>query len=277
MYDANAEATSGILAGKCAIVTGGAGGIGRAYGLRLAQLGANVAIIDVDLHVAARWGEKLSADTIDEELRAYGVSALAIQADLSNRLAATAAIDEIGRTFGRIDILVNNAGGAITPIETSFASQSNDAELASIFGVNFYSMVYCCQAALPILKRQGGAIVNVSTIGVDLAPASGAIAGYAAAKAAVLRYTRHLAVEVGPHAIRVNAIAPGIIETARVMAQSNQRDLGTDKQAQVIPLRRLGTAADCTGTLEYLVTDMSLYVTGECIRVSGGYSLVAAG
>ncbi|HEY0799261.1 MAG TPA: SDR family oxidoreductase, partial [Steroidobacteraceae bacterium] len=95
-------------------------------------------------------------------------------------------------------------------------------------------------------------------------------------KAAVLRYTQSLAVELGPDGIRVNCIAPGIIESARIKALAAVRNLGTEAQAMANPLRRLGTPEDCAGVLEFFVSDLSKYVTGECIRVSGGSTLVSA-
>jgi NAD(P)-dependent dehydrogenase (short-subunit alcohol dehydrogenase family) len=138
-------------------------------------------------------------------------------------------------------------------------------------------MVHCCQAAVPFMRRQGGgAIVNVATNGVDRTPAGGRLAMYNSAKAAVIRYTQTLAVELGPDRIRVNCISPGIIESARIKAQAAARNLGTEAHANATPMRRLGTPEDCAGVLEFLVTDLSRYVTGECIRVSGGATLVSS-
>jgi 3-oxoacyl-[acyl-carrier protein] reductase len=178
--------------------------------------------------------------------------------------------------LGQIDILVNNAGGAITPIDRSRASESPLEDTEKVFAANFYSMVHCCQAAVPAMQRQGGAIVNVATNGVDRTPSSGRLAMYNSAKAAVIRYTQTLAVELGPDGIRVNCISPGIIESARIKALAAARNLGTQAHADLTPMRRLGTPEDCAGVLEFLVTDLSRYVTGECIRVSGGATLVSA-
>ena len=139
------------------------------------------------------------------------------------------------------------------------------------------SAVHCSQAAAPHLTRPGGAIVNISTIGTEVVSKSAAYAIYGSAKAAVLRYTQYLAVELGPDGIRANCIAPGIIATPRVAAAAAARGIGTDAQAAVIPLRRIGRTEDVLGALEVLVTDMSAYGTGECIMVSGGYTLVSAG
>jgi NAD(P)-dependent dehydrogenase (short-subunit alcohol dehydrogenase family) len=264
------------LKGKVAIVTGGAGGIGRAYALRLAQLGADVAIIDIDLAVASRYGEALTAASVMEEVRAFGGRSIGVEADLSQQQQAAAAIEKVAKELGRIEILVNNAGGAITPIDRSRSSDTPLEDTEKLFAVNFYSMVHCCQAAAPHLRKQGGAVVNIATSGVDRTAGNGRLAMYSAAKAAVLRYTQSLAVELGPDGVRVNCISPGIIESARIKAQAAARKLGTDAQARANPLRRLGTPEDCAGALEYLVTDLSRYVTGECIRVSGGATLVSS-
>ena len=263
------------LKGKVAIVTGGAGGIGRAYVVRLALLGADVAILDLDLNVAHRYGEILSAENVMEEVRQLGGRSMGMQADLSQQEVAREAIEKVFDELGAIDILVNNAGGAITPIEQSRASDSPLADTERLFAANFYSMVHCCQAAIPFMRRQGGTIVNVATSGIDRTPASGALAMYSSAKSAVVRYSQALAVELGPYRIRVNCISPGIIESARIKAEAASRNLGTEQQAKVNPLRRLGTPEDCAGVLEFLVTDLSRYVTGECIRVSGGATLVS--
>jgi NAD(P)-dependent dehydrogenase (short-subunit alcohol dehydrogenase family) len=261
------------LKGKVAIVTGGAGGIGRAYALRLAQLGADVAIIDIDLAVAGKFGEALTAETVVDEIKAFGSRSVGIQADLSSQEQAAAAIERVAKELGRIDVLVNNAGGATTPIERSHPSVVSLADTQKLFAINFFSMMHCCQAAAAHLRKQGGAIVNIATNALDRVPPGGRFVMYTAAKAAVLNYTKSLAVELGPDGVRVNCISPGIIESARVRAQAAARNLGTEAQAKANPLRRLGTPEDCAGALEFLVTDLSSYVTGECIRVSGGQSL----
>ena len=261
---------------KLAIVTGGAGGMGRAHALRLAELGANVAILDVDLEVAARYGEELTAPSVREEILALGRKSVAIQADLSDRQTAFDAVEDIERHFGRIDILINNAGGAITPVEVSSASLASEEDRRKLFAVNFDTAVNMCQACAPVLSRQGGAIVNVSTIGVCMDDAGARFAMYSAAKAAIEKYTKSLAVELGPNNVRVNCVAPGLVTTARVAKQASARKLATSDQAKTIPLRRLGRPSDITGVVEFLVSEQAGYVTGECIRVSGGLQLLAA-
>jgi 3-oxoacyl-[acyl-carrier protein] reductase len=260
-----------VLSGKVAVVTGAARGIGRAMALRLAALGADVAVLDIDLAGAAKFNETLGADTVEAEINAMGRRSLGVQADLADRAAATAAIQQVEQVLGRIDILVNCAGGFITPVERSTASATPDEDTRKLFGANFDSMLYCCQAALPGMRTRGsGVIVNFSSqTGVSVYP-GGLMAAYAAAKAAVTHYTRFLAAEVGPWGVRANCIAPGIILSSRVAAQAAERKVGSEAQAQALPLRRLGTTQDIVGAMEFLVTDLSAYVTGQCICVDGG-------
>lgn len=264
------------LRGKAAIVTGGAGGMGRAHALRLAQLGADVAIFDIDLRAAERYGEELTAASVEQELAAFGVHSLAVEADLADSRSAGDAVRQAIDRFGRLDIVVNNAGGAITPIDNSTPSLSSPEDTEKLFNANFLTTVNMCQAAARPLARQGGAIVNIVTIGAEIQDATGRYAMYGAAKAAVLKYSRTLAVELGPEGVRVNCISPGLIETPRVRALAAKRNLATTDQAATIPLRRLGQIDDVVGAMEFLVSDKSSYVTGECIRVAGGLGLITA-
>lgn len=263
--------SEGVLAGQVAVVTGAARGMGRAFAHRLAQLGADVAILDIDLDGAAKFNETLQAPTVADEIVAMNRRSLGVQVDLTDRAATNAALAQVEKTLGRIDILVNCAGGLITPMERSTASVSPDEDTRLLFAANFDSMLYCCQAVVPGMRARGsGVIVNLSSqSGVSAYP-GGKMALYASAKAAVTQYTRYLAAEVGPWGIRANCIAPGIILTSRVAAQAAARSVGSDAQAAEIPLRRLGVPEDCVGVMEFLVTRLSQYVTGQCICVDGG-------
>ncbi|WP_084397141.1 SDR family NAD(P)-dependent oxidoreductase [Henriciella aquimarina] len=263
------------LAGKVAVVTGGAGGMGRAHALRLASLGADIAIVDIDLDIASKYAEALAADTVQHEIESLGVRAISVEADLSVETEARDAVDKIASEFGRIDFLINNAGGAITSIDRSSAVTSSAEDRAVLFAANFETTVNMCQSCAPFLTRQGGAIVNISTIGAFADDLAGRLAMYGAAKAAVEKYSRSLAVELGPSRVRVNCIAPGLIETPRVKALAESRNLATAAQANSIPLRRLGQIEDVVGVMEFLVSDHSAYITGESIKVAGGHTLVA--
>lgn len=259
------------LMGKTAVVTGAARGIGRGYALRLASLGANVVVIDINLDSAAEFGERLSASSVVGEIEQLGVRALAIEADLTQRSQVDKAFQTVLETFGGLDILVNNAGGAVTPPERSWASQSPEEDTRRLLDLNFMTAVHCCQAAVPLMKRKGGGvIVNMSSLTGISVYKKGVVAIYASAKAAITQYTRYLAAEVGPLGIRANCLAPGVVMTARVATQAAQRGLGTADEAADIPLRRMAQIEDCAGVLEFLTTDLSQYVTGQVISVCGG-------
>lgn len=259
------------LEGKAAIVTGAARGLGRAYALRLAQLGADVAVVDINLDAAAEFDEKLGAVSVPAEIEALGRRSIGIQADLSSREAVFAMVETVMRSFGRVDILVNNAGGALTPADRSKASETPEEDARFLFDVNFMSTMFCCQAVVPIMKQQqSGVIVNISSQSAISTYPGGMIAAYASAKAAVTQYTRYLATEVGPFGIRANCLSPGVILTSRVAAQAAKRGIGAEKDAARVPLGRLGQPEDCAGVLEFLTTDLSQYVTGQCISVCGG-------
>lgn len=265
------------LSGKVALVTGGARGLGRAYVLRLASLGADVAFADIDLDAAREYGEELSAASVVAEVEAMGRYALGIAGDLGSPHVVEDAYRQILKRFGRVDILVTNAGGAIGKAETGSPSRTPPEDVELLFRANYLSMMLCCQAAAPIMRGQGGGIIVTvaSQTAVSTLP-GGNLAVYGAMKAAVAQYTRGLAAELGPDGIRVNCISPGIIMTARIAAQAKARNIGTDAQADAIPLRRLGTVEDCAGVVEFLVTDNSRYVTGQCISVCGGAVLTAS-
>lgn len=259
------------LEGKVAIVTGAARGIGRGYALRLAALGADVVIADLNLKGAADWGETLNAESVPAEIEAVGRRALGVEGDLSKPAAVERLFAETMQTFGRVDILVNNAGGAIARDSGPRATETSRPDYDLLMDSNLRSCFLCCQAAAPIMTAQkSGVIVNVSSQTGGAPLPGGLLAIYGTSKAAVAMLTRNLASELGPHGIRVNAIAPGIVMTARVAAQAAERGIGTDTQAAALPLRRLGTVEDMAGVLEFLATDMSGFVTGQIICADGG-------
>jgi NAD(P)-dependent dehydrogenase (short-subunit alcohol dehydrogenase family) len=264
-----------VLAGKVALVTGGARGLGRAYALRLARLGADVAIADIDLDAWKRFDEKIDAPSVAAEIEALGRRAIMIESDLSADGAPEALVAETLAKLGRVDILINNAGGMVTSADSSTASTTSAADMERLFAVNFGTMAGCCRAAVPAMRANGGGVViNVSSsVGHEVFD-DGRLAGYAAAKAAVLHFTKYLAVEAGPWGIRVNAIAPGVIMTSRIASTAAQRGIGTPEQLAKVPLQRFGDTEDCAGVIEFLATDLSRYVTGVCINIDGGSTLV---
>ena len=280
-------AATGTLAGKVALVTGAARGLGRGYALRLAELGADVAIVDRNLDGAAVYEferRRMTAASVTEECAAYGVRALGRQVDLTDRGATERVVAVIAQRLGGIDIAVCNAGGgtsrfadevaaagrsaagqaaaAVSDVNTSAtASDCPQETLTRVLEINLMTCMYTCMAVAPYLKRRGGGrIVTVaSTAGLH---ADAGYHPYGTAKAAIIHYTRALAQELGPHGINVNCIAPGIIRTGRLGDRAHL--------APRVPLRREGTIEDCVKVVEFLVTELSDYVTGCTIPIDGG-------
>jgi 3-oxoacyl-[acyl-carrier protein] reductase len=274
------------LSGKVAVITGGARGLGRGYALRIAGLGADVAIIDRNLRSAEVYEfekQQMTAPTVMEECRALGVRAMGLEVDLTDREATEKAMAEIVAHLGRIDIVVCNAGGGTVtfaderevekdedgrpkekPVDeglTGTPAECPDYMLLRVLNNNLLTCMYTCMAAAPYLKAQrSGKIVTVSsTAGIE---ASAGYHPYGTAKAAVIHYTRSLALELAPFNINVNCIAPDIIRTGRLGDRSFM--------AKRIPLGREGTVEDCAKVVEFLVTDLSDYITGKTIIVDGG-------
>jgi 3-oxoacyl-[acyl-carrier protein] reductase len=275
------------LAGKVALVTGGARGLGRGYALRLANLGADLAIIDRNLkgfQVYEFEKKRMTAPTVMNECQALGVRAMGLEVDLTRRAATEKAISKIAKKMGRIDIAVCNAGGGTVkfanevkpndprskrkgeagPIDITTTGTPADCPqemLTRVLDINLMTCMYTCMAVAPYMKKlKSGKIVNVaSTAGLVFNPG---YHPYGTAKSAIIYYTRALAQELGPYNINVNCIAPGIIRTGRMGDRSRLMDR--------IPLGREGTIEDCANVVEFLVTDLSNYVTGETIAIDGG-------
>ena len=260
------------LANKVALITGGARGLGRAYVLHLAKLGADIVINDVDLDAAQEYDEPLTAASVAAEVEALGRRALAIAADVSDKAAVDAMLRQTIDTFGQIDILVNNAGGMLYPPPEHSAATAPPDHYRYILDINLTGAIYCCQAAAPHMQAaRSGKIVNVASQAGLWSGRDGGGVAYKVAKAGVIQYTRVLAAELGPYNIHVNCIAPGFMLSSRAVAQGRNRPPIRDHLLQDIPLGRLGMPEDCAKVVEFLVTDLSDYVTGQCIPVCGGY------
>lgn len=265
------------LEGKRAVVTGGPRGIGRATALAFAAAGADVAVIDRDLDGAARFGEALGAASVADEIETFERVGMGVAADLSDPASVSNAFRAIEAKFGAINVLACVAGGAITPIEKSRPSDMSVADIKTVFDVNYLTAVLSAQAVIPGMRsRGGGTIILVSTIGATMTAPGGRLSHYGASKAAVAHLTRDLAAELGPSGIRVNAVAPGLIATARVAAQAAARKLATEEEARGIPMRRLGTAQDVARAILFLASDDAGYIAGQILSVCGGAALGAS-
>ncbi|WP_096200090.1 SDR family NAD(P)-dependent oxidoreductase [Bacillus sp. FJAT-45350] len=260
------------LAGKVALVTGAARGIGREYALRLASLGADVGIIDIDLHSYKHFKkEKIDeeCDTVVEEIRNLGVNSIGVEADISNEEKVTNAIKKITENLGEIDILIANAGGGTGAVSENAASTVDSEQLKVVMERNLYGTIYSVKAVAENMKRNRyGKIITVTSVAGIKSNEGGTYSHYGASKAGIISYTKYLAQDLGPYNITVNAIAPGYIGTGRLMEQFEKG--GVENFTKETALKRLGTPEDCANVIEFLATNLSDYVTGTVIDVTGG-------
>ncbi len=246
------------LSGKVAVVTGGSRGIGRAIALGLAGYGADVV-------VASRKQEDL--DVVAGEIRALGRKTAAIATHMRNREDIDRLVAATLEQFGKIDILVNNAGtnpyfGPLVDIEERTWDQ--------IMAVNLKGYFLLAQSvAKEMMKRKSGNIINVASVGGKRA--SPGLGCYSISKAGVIMLTQVLAQELGQHGIRVNAIAPGIIQTKFAQALWENEAILQRTLTQT-PLGRIGRAEEMAGVCVWLASDASSYVTGQTIVLDGGQS-----
>jgi 3-oxoacyl-[acyl-carrier protein] reductase len=275
MYTSEQPTHTRKLEGKVALVTGAARGLGRAYALRLADLGAHVVINDIRLDAWQEFDEEIEGESVMSEVEARGVRTLGVEADVTDQSQVRRLFEETERAFGRLDVVVNNAGGMLRPVERAYASTGDMEDFHYIMEVNLTSTVLCCQAAARVMTAQGsGKIINVSSQAGLRGNLEGKMASYCTAKAAIVEYTRLLAGELGPKGVTVNCIAPGIVLTSRANKQFARNSPEEQRKfSEMIPLRRVGTPEDCARVVEFLATDLSDYVTGQCIPVCGGMVL----
>ena len=239
---------TGKLQHKTALITGAGRGIGRAIAERFAREGARVAVADID------------PNTANATATAIGPEALGLAMDVSSKAAVLAGTAQVLDEFGQLDILVNNAGYLVY---TTFESCSEE-NWDRIVDINMKGPFLCAQAVIPHMKaRRQGAIINMTSLA---AKTGGLAAGppYAAAKAGVLTLTIGLARALAPDQIRVNAIAPGVIDTAMTSAPEH------DQLKASIPLGRPGQPEDVASCALFLASDDARHITGETIDVNGG-------
>jgi len=235
---------------KIALVTGGSRGIGKACSLELAKAGYNVVINYV--------GNEEAANATVAELTALGVEAYAAKFDVTNKEAVEAGVAGVIEKFGRIDVLVNNAG--IT--KDGLFMRMNSDNWEAVINTNLNSAFYVSNPVVKLMvKQRSGAIINMASISGVFGNAGQA--NYSAAKAGLIGLTKSLAKELGSRGIRVNAIAPGFIETDMT------KDLKLDGIIEHIPLKRLGQVEDIAKTVKFLAIDAT-YITGQVIQVDGG-------
>lgn len=258
------------LTGRCAVVTGAGGGIGRQTAIRFAQAGADVVLAD---RAEDRLGETAA------EVARLGRIATVVPMDVTQR----SSVEELARTavdsHGSIDVWVNIAG----ILTYDLVVDTSDEELDRIIDVNVKGTFYGCAAAASVMIEQArgrGSIINVASSGMDLPYPT--LAAYSMTKAAVASLTRTLAAEVGRHGIRVNTVAPGWVETGMTETHWVRDDGSIDETARATiidtraaagPLGIVGTADDMAWAMLYLASDAARFVTGQVVRPNGGVTM----
>ena len=232
---------------KTVLITGGTRGIGRACAEHFFGLGYNVAVIYNRSEAAA------------EQMRGLGY--MAVQADVADEQQVTRAVAKVRDAFGGIDVLVCSAGVAhIAPVQDTPSD-----EAAHIIAVNLGGVMNCCRAALPALIERQGAIVTISSMWGQVGASCEAY--YSAAKAGVIGWSKALAKELGPSGVRVNCVAPGVIETDMIA----ELDYDTcSALCDETPLGRLGTADEVADAVAFLAGEQSRFITGQVLGVNGG-------
>jgi 3-oxoacyl-[acyl-carrier protein] reductase len=243
-----------LLQNKVALITGATRGIGRGIALNFAKNGAHIAFTYVSSEEKAK--------AFEVELQALGVKAKGYKSDAGDFKAADELVTNVVAEFGTIDVLVNNAGITRDTLLMRMSEQQWD----EVMNANLKSVFNLTKAVQrPMLKAKKGSIINMSSV-VGVKGNAGQ-SNYAASKAGIIGFTKSVALELGSRNIRSNAIAPGFIETEMTAALDEKV---VQQWRDSIPLKRGGTTEDVANVTLFLASDMSAYVTGQCINVCGG-------
>ena len=243
-----------LLTGKTAIVTGGSRGIGRAVSLLLAREGANVAIVYA--------GNTAAAEETKQQAEALGAAAAVFQCDVADEQAVTDMVKAVKTQFGSVDILVNNAG--IT--RDGLLMRMKEADWQAVLDTNLTGVYHRTKAVSKLMmKQRHGAVINLSSVVGETGNAGQA--NYAAAKAGIIGFTKAVAKELASRNIRVNAVAPGYVETDMT---AGLPDSAKEDMLRSIPLGRPATADDVAQAVLFLASDQACYITGQVLNVDGG-------
>ncbi|MEM3586649.1 MAG: SDR family NAD(P)-dependent oxidoreductase [Candidatus Jordarchaeaceae archaeon] len=241
------------LSGKVALITGAASGIGRAIALRFAKEGAKVSIVDINIEGAKK---------VANEVKGLGGKALAVQCNVADEEDVSEAIEETEKKLGRIGILVSNAG----ILNYNLVHDIKTEQWKEIFKTNVDSLFYFSRALIKSMQK-GDRIISISSVNAITGGVT--IAHYAATKAAIIGFTRSLALEVAHKGVTVNTIAPALILTPMSKGLEQMPDY-----AKEIPIKRYGTPEDVAAVAAFLASSEAEFITGQVIIVDGGASLL---
>lgn len=243
-----------LLQNKTTLITGATRGIGRGIALQFAKNGSNIAFTYVSSEEKAK--------ALEAELQAFGIKAKGYKSDAGDFKAADELVNAVVAEFGTIDVLINNAGITRDTLLMRMSEQQWD----EVMNANLKSVFNLTKAVQrPMLKARSGSIINMSSV-VGVKGNAGQ-SNYAASKAGIIGFTKSVALELGSRNIRCNAIAPGFIETEMTGALDEKV---IQQWRDSIPLKRGGSTDDVANVTLFLASDMSAYVTGQCINVCGG-------
>ncbi|KPJ71504.1 hypothetical protein AMJ50_01785 [Parcubacteria bacterium DG_74_3] len=245
------------LKDKVAIITGARRGMGRTHALILAKAGAKVVVSDISLEECQK---------VVEEIKAQGGNAIAVKCDVTKREEVDEMVKKAVKEFGKIDVLVNNAG----ILQFKPFMELTEEDWNKILNVNLLGYFRCAQAAVKeMIKQKSGTIVNIASIGMGQTGVGfPAISHYCASKGAIVAMTEAMALELAPFNIRVNAIAPGAIDTP--MSQGGDPKTMEATLAR-IPLHRIGKPEEVSNLVLFLASDASSYITGSTVIIDGGW------
>jgi NAD(P)-dependent dehydrogenase (short-subunit alcohol dehydrogenase family) len=266
----------GRLDGAVALVTGSGRGLGRMIAETLIGMGANVALHDISENAPAQYGEADSLTAVAEQLSVGGVRIIGVTGDITKEDAVAAMVKRVQQELGPISVLVNCAGGDIGALgqkpNPNGALDVSLADAAAVFQRNFMGTLLMCRAVCPgMVAMNKGAVINIGSLNAHQGVSPEVI--YGCAKAAIVHYTRCLALEMRPHGVRVNAVSPGPTKSARFLAT---RTLDESLMNDPVSLDRYAEPMEIANAVAFLAGDNSSFISGQILRVDGAATLFAA-